>query len=398
MLKIVMTVVLAFALFGSTASLAKQDSTNGAPFQALNELIQANEDRILNNENLILQNATAINVNATSIAALEVQAALTLDAIGVLEARIVVNEGDIVSLKSALVAANGDIAALDTQIADLRVSVDASIDFLTSEIDTLKASIAILTASLDGLRATMVEAVGQLDAAISANSDDLVVLTATVASMDAKITLVNTTILGLIGRIDAAEATIVSQGDAITLINSQISAIAGRVTILEGLHVVTREYTVFGTSGLDVTVAQFRAGLSSLNLQHGDFLLVKGIGSQGTKSFCTSNTNVIDVVNNYIADVSDSWYGEYLSDTWINAGSSWQDIYYIYVNAYDYYDSLDFYGYDTSYNWVENYVIPDYYDSYYGGSYEVYANNWDYYSNNSITYKAGTTKLETCGF
>lgn len=235
MVKTTTTVVLALALLGSSA-YAAQGSQNGAPFQALTELIEANEVRITDNANLIAANSTAIATNATSITNLEVQAAQTAIALAALESRVTSNETDIASIYDALANVYGDIDALNVNINNLTINVRASINALNIDIDIIKDTISTLSTSLDALRDGVSDAVAELDNAIATNSGDIAVLSAVVTSMDAKLTLTCANILSLNARVDSAQRSIDSQSDALLVIDAKITNIYASIPSLSDIY------------------------------------------------------------------------------------------------------------------------------------------------------------------
>lgn len=239
MVKTTTSVALALVLFSASAfaaneqgSSSEQGSSNGAPFKALTELIEANDARITENASLIAANSSVIASNASSIADLQAEAAQTSDALSALESRISTNETDIASAFAAISEANGNIDALTVNINDLTISVSSSINLLTTEINTLKSTVATLSTSLDTLSDDMTNAVTDLDNAIASNSDDIAVLSAVVTSMDAKMTMACAKILSLESRIDSAEASIDSQADSLSAIDAKIVALDVIVTDL----------------------------------------------------------------------------------------------------------------------------------------------------------------------
>lgn len=398
MLSSTISLVLALTLLGTPALAAKSNnkaSVNGAPFITLNALIEANEASIAANSSLIADNAVAISNNAISIGVLEDKAAQVSTDLANLETRISVNEVDIASAMNAISTISSDITLLTTQLNTLTADISSRVNILTTDVNILKSTVADLSTSLTTLRSDMQTAVAQLDAAIEANSGEIGVLSAVVTSMDAKLTLANADILALRGRVDLAEVAIATHSDSLLTIDAQMQALDVRVTALEDVT-NAREFTVHGTMGYDITLTEFRNDIASLNYISGEYLYVRGVGSQGTKEFCTSNTNAATLLQYYVNDIRYMWAQSTPSLTWQKTSNSWVSVNAVNSNS-NYYDgdSLRIASRDYSNTYIYNYVHPDYY---YNPSQEIYVNGWEYDGNNSITYRVASTRAEACGF
>ncbi len=390
---IILTLIFSSTLFGAKSS--EQGSINGAPFQALNTLIENNTARIAENASLISANSDAISANALSIEALEKKTDEIGAAILGLEERVATNEIDIAALKNKVNAISTDLESLSVELNQLSVSVSGSINEMNQEIATLKDSVNALSSNLDTLRVNVDEKISELDAAIASNSGDITVLSALVVSMNAKLTLANSDITALYTKISSLESMIASQNEIINDLDARLLLVNTQNTAT----LSSREFTVRGTQYKDLSIAVLKSNISALNYLSGEYFYMKATGKRNSE-FCSSNPFVMSIIDSYISSIEYSKSGQNMENVWVKGegASLWSAAYHLYAQTIssDQYNFLDFYAVDGSFKFHRTILMPKYYDQ---DNMEVFVNGgWDNDAINSITVRVGATRMEACGF
>ncbi len=189
----------------------------------------------------------------------------------------------------------------------------------------------------------------------------------------------------------------------ITSLKERVSELEAIIIRLEAHHNI-RQFTINGTSGLDITLEEFKNKISSLNYQSGEFLYIKGVNSDGKVGICTSKSNAANAINAYLNDSDLNGQMFNPIDLWYKTGttSPWTQAYYADLSTYGGAHQIQYYARNSSNTEsVSMSVIPDEWDNHYDPRYqgaEIYVNGWDTAGDKSITFKVAPTRLEACGF
>lgn len=385
--KITLSALLAVTLL-STNSFAAGGG-NGQPFASLEALIAANTTEIENNAQIIADNAEAIATNTASISALNSTISVADLLLTSLESRISQNEADIAA---ANIAISGNTASIN----NLTIQISAAINQINVDIATLKSEVATLTGGLTTIQNEMDVKIAGLEAAIAGNSSDIATLSGIVTLMGTKIVSIQSDILGLLGRIGAAETTLTSHTAALEAIDSQLGTLGHRVTALESNSARTITFT--GTSADDYAPGELKAAVASLNLTNEDWVYHQITSTDGTSEICSSNDEIVTTLNGMITSqwiFANNDNGD-AGQTMVKGigSSSWKVASSVY-----FYSLADFDGaygttvFDVNGKRADATLVENH------DSGEFYANaTWDNDGDTSITITAGTTRLTACGF
>ena len=386
--KITLCSLLAVTLL-STASYAAVGgkSSNGEPFANLEELIAANTAEIESNARIIAENADAIAANTDAIVVLQTSADAADLSLTSLENHIAQNELDIV-------AANLAIQNNTDSITDLTITISRAINQIQSDIVTLKGSVASLTSGLAALRTDMNDEIALLRTAITNNSADIGTLSAIVTLMGQDIGTIQGEILELFGRIATAETALADHTTKLAQIDSGMALMNLRVTALEELH--ERTIVFNGTAADDYAPGVMSTMLASLKLTNEDWVYMRATNNSGTSELCTSNNDAVTVINGMLNDENHSFRVHYDDETLLRAAGSntWESArigYFVSSSEYD--GSVLLEAFDISGNSSNAGIVENHPDG------EIWANlSFDNEFDNTVTIKAGATRLEACGF
>ena len=385
--KFILRSAIAIALASTTINVMAQNSNflNGKPFKALNESIQANTDAIVDN-------AAAIDAMALEVDTLFAQVAA-------IDVRVTANETSINAALTAIDDANGAIDTLATTLFNLQAIVSLDIADIRAELLTIHSDITTLTGNLAALSAAVSTQVDLLMTAITNDTADIAIHTANLTILNSNMATVQTAITLLQGQASQTEIDLVNQQSSIDNLSATLNTVDVRVTALELLHPDSdaREFTITDTGYADdLNNAGFRAQLTTLSLQANDYLYISGIGVNGVTEICTNDLRAKQAIDGFIGGYPAGNSGSYNSDTWLKRNVGWTFAGNQYTQMQSYisgnYQYLSFYI-SLSGQFGQVYVRPDN-----NPQYEIYVNGWGYGQQQSVTYRASSTRLDSCGF
>ncbi|MFT6909417.1 MAG: putative nucleic acid-binding Zn-ribbon protein [Oleiphilaceae bacterium] len=388
--KFILRSAIAIALVSTTINVMAQNSNflNGKPFKALNESIQANTDAIVDNAAAIDAMALEVDTLFTQVAAIDV--------------RVTANETSISAALTAIDDANGAIDALATTLFNLQASVSLDIAEIRAELLTIQSDITTLTGNLAALSAAVSTQVDLLMTAITDNTADIAIHTANLTILNSNMATVQTAITLLQGQASQTEIDLVNQQSSIDNLSAVLNTVDVRVTALELLPPDSdaREFTIIDTGYFnDLTNAGFREHLTTLSLQANDYLYVYGIGVNGVVEICTNDLGAKQAIDGFIGGYIAVAAGHYNNDTWMRRNVGWVFVgsQYVQWRAYNSgsYQTLGFYVSLSGNSGQNGQVVVTPNNSY---GHEIFVSGYGWGQQQSVTYRASSTRLDACGF
>ena len=188
------------------------DIPNGRPFQALLNLIEANQQIIISNQGDIDALENSVSILQGSVSNINVS-------IADLDARVTSNTNDLSDAKASLADLNTITDQLISEVRALTAGHQTDMASLKAEIANTQTQIESLAGIVTALANDLAAKVGQLNVAIDENTIAIDDLLLQVVTLNAEISGVNSTINGL-------QATI-------STINAQIDGQAGLLADIE---------------------------------------------------------------------------------------------------------------------------------------------------------------------